>query len=134
MCNITIYYCNIHIKYLQHTSETSEILETYFCNMHFFLLWCLRLPTGDDVPVDDYLPLVAPGWWWRGVAVAATASTEWGAVVDGCNGLACECDTVQDGACSEGWPWRRGGVGRLDGPRQTSTEWGDIFEREMEKT
>jgi hypothetical protein len=34
--------------------------------MHFFLLWCLRPPAGDDVPVGDYLLLVALGWWWRG--------------------------------------------------------------------
>jgi hypothetical protein len=28
-CNILIYFCNIHAKYLQHTSETSVTLETY---------------------------------------------------------------------------------------------------------
>jgi hypothetical protein len=28
MCNIPIYLCNIDIKHLQHTPETSEILET----------------------------------------------------------------------------------------------------------
>jgi hypothetical protein len=31
-CNISIYFCNIHIKHLQHTSETLEI---YACNMRF---------------------------------------------------------------------------------------------------
>jgi hypothetical protein len=35
MCNITIYFCNIHMKHLQHISKTSETIETYFCNMHF---------------------------------------------------------------------------------------------------
>ena len=37
MCNITIYFCNIHMKNLQHTSETSKIIETYSCNMRFQL-------------------------------------------------------------------------------------------------
>ena len=35
MCNIPIYYCNIRMKHLQHTSETSKIIETYACNMRF---------------------------------------------------------------------------------------------------
>jgi hypothetical protein len=33
MCNISIYFCKINIKYLQHISETYETLETYACNM-----------------------------------------------------------------------------------------------------
>jgi hypothetical protein len=32
ICNISIYFCNIHVKHLQHTFET---LETYICNMRF---------------------------------------------------------------------------------------------------
>ena len=35
MCNITIYFFNIHMKHLQHISETSETIKTYSCNMHF---------------------------------------------------------------------------------------------------
>ena len=35
MCNILIYFCNILMKHLQHPFETSETLETYFCNMRF---------------------------------------------------------------------------------------------------
>jgi hypothetical protein len=35
MCNISIYFCNIDIKHLQHTSKTIEILEIYACNMQF---------------------------------------------------------------------------------------------------
>ena len=35
MCNIPIYFCNIDIQHLQRTSETSEALETYYCNMRF---------------------------------------------------------------------------------------------------
>jgi hypothetical protein len=31
MCNIPFYFFNIHMKYLQHTSETSETLEIYAC-------------------------------------------------------------------------------------------------------
>ena len=30
-----IYFCNIHVKQLQHTSKTSETLETYACNIRF---------------------------------------------------------------------------------------------------
>jgi hypothetical protein len=33
--NISIYFCNIHIKHLQHSDETFETLETYFCNICF---------------------------------------------------------------------------------------------------
>jgi hypothetical protein len=32
--NIPIYFCNIHLKHLQHTSK-SETLETYAQNIHF---------------------------------------------------------------------------------------------------
>ena len=35
MCNIPIYFCNIHMKHLQHASKTSKTLETYVCNMRF---------------------------------------------------------------------------------------------------
>jgi hypothetical protein len=35
MCNIPIYFCNIHIKHLQHISETSKILETYIATCTF---------------------------------------------------------------------------------------------------
>jgi hypothetical protein len=35
LCNIPIYFCNINIqRHLQYTSETSETLKTYSCNMH----------------------------------------------------------------------------------------------------
>jgi hypothetical protein len=35
MCNIMIYFCNINMKQLQHTSETSEAIETYSRNLRF---------------------------------------------------------------------------------------------------
>jgi len=35
ICNIPIYFCNIHLKHLQRTSKTSETLERYACNMRF---------------------------------------------------------------------------------------------------
>jgi hypothetical protein len=38
ICNIPIYFCNIHMRHLQHIYETSETLETYFYNMHFLPL------------------------------------------------------------------------------------------------
>jgi hypothetical protein len=33
MCNIPIYFCNIDIQHLQHTSEASGTLEIYSRNM-----------------------------------------------------------------------------------------------------
>jgi hypothetical protein len=38
ICNILIYFCNIHMKHLQHTSGTSETLEAYACNMSVAIL------------------------------------------------------------------------------------------------
>ena len=35
MGSITIYFCNIHMKHLQHTTKTSETIETYAWNMRF---------------------------------------------------------------------------------------------------
>jgi hypothetical protein len=35
ICNIPIYFCNISMTHLQHTSETSETFEIYACNMRF---------------------------------------------------------------------------------------------------
>jgi hypothetical protein len=35
MCNISIYFCNIDIQHSQHTSKTSETLETNYCYMRF---------------------------------------------------------------------------------------------------
>jgi hypothetical protein len=34
ICNISICFCNIRIKHLQHTSKTSETFRMYACNMH----------------------------------------------------------------------------------------------------
>jgi hypothetical protein len=39
ICDITIYFCNIHLKHLQHASETLEI---YTCNMCFFTFSSVR--------------------------------------------------------------------------------------------
>jgi hypothetical protein len=33
VCNISIYFCNIYTKHLQHTSETPATTETYVCNI-----------------------------------------------------------------------------------------------------
>ena len=35
ICNVPIYFCNIHMKHLQHTSATSITLETDASNMRF---------------------------------------------------------------------------------------------------
>jgi hypothetical protein len=34
MCNTPIYFYNIHMKHLQHTSKTYETLEIYVCNAY----------------------------------------------------------------------------------------------------
>jgi hypothetical protein len=34
ICNIQIYFCNIHIKHLKHTSGTDETFGTYIWNIH----------------------------------------------------------------------------------------------------
>ena len=34
ICNISIYFCNINMKHLQHISQTSETLKTDAYNMH----------------------------------------------------------------------------------------------------
>jgi hypothetical protein len=33
MQHLLVYFCNIHMKQMQHTSETSETLETYIYNI-----------------------------------------------------------------------------------------------------
>jgi hypothetical protein len=38
MCNISIYFYNIHMKYLQRTFKTSEIFKRYICNMWRILI------------------------------------------------------------------------------------------------
>jgi hypothetical protein len=35
VCKISIYFCNIDVKHLQHTPKISETLKTYGYNMHF---------------------------------------------------------------------------------------------------
>jgi hypothetical protein len=35
ICNILVYFCNIHMKQLQRTSERSKTLETYAFKMRF---------------------------------------------------------------------------------------------------
>jgi hypothetical protein len=49
-----IYFCNIHIKQWQHTSETSKTLETYACNVRFhrnipLLKSCVTITTASFV-------------------------------------------------------------------------------------
>jgi hypothetical protein len=45
MCNIPIYFSNIHTKHLQYTSETSETFEIYACNMRSISLLLGRIKT-----------------------------------------------------------------------------------------
>jgi hypothetical protein len=54
ICNILIYFCNIHLKHFQYISEIFETLETYACNMHFqrnitLLLGRMELVDGAEV-------------------------------------------------------------------------------------
>jgi hypothetical protein len=43
-CNIPIYFCNICVKQLKHTSKASETFQMYTCNMHHILV-CPPLPS-----------------------------------------------------------------------------------------
>jgi hypothetical protein len=38
ICNIPIYFCNIRVKQLKHTSKASETFQIYTCNMHHILV------------------------------------------------------------------------------------------------
>jgi hypothetical protein len=61
-----IYFCNIHMKQLQHTSETSETLETYTCNMCFHRnISLLR------TRVAPAMALTAATTFWWGMASSA---------------------------------------------------------------
>jgi hypothetical protein len=40
MYNITIYFCNIKMKHLQHPDKIYETLETQACNMLYAMLPC----------------------------------------------------------------------------------------------
>jgi hypothetical protein len=48
ICNIPIYFYNIRIKHLQHTSETSGILETYTYNMRCSLFFSCTTQRGAE--------------------------------------------------------------------------------------
>jgi hypothetical protein len=55
-----IYFYNIHMKQLQHTSKTSKTLKTYACNMHFhhnISLLRLRITVA-------MVSIVAMTLWW----------------------------------------------------------------------
>jgi hypothetical protein len=69
ICNISIYFCNIHMKHLQHTSETYE---TDTCNMRFhgdhisriyravfsFQIWSAKIHCSDTVAFRLYLVII----------------------------------------------------------------------------
>ena len=69
ICNIPIYFCNIHTKHLQHISETSETLETYAyatcafqCNVTLLLrrmeLIVVELNTGMELDATECAEVV----------------------------------------------------------------------------
>jgi hypothetical protein len=62
--NIPIYFCNIHIKHLQHTSET---FETYACNMHF------QQNLVDGQAEHCTTGCNARSWWRRGMTTVVAA-------------------------------------------------------------
>ena len=62
-----IYFCNIHMKQLQHTSETSKTLETCACNMRFHhIISLLRSHIAAAMAST-----AATTFWWVTVALAA---------------------------------------------------------------
>ena len=66
ICNIPIYFCNIHMKHLQHAYETPETLETYACKMHFstqhlLAAWAHRgTSTRSSMPARSSMPRRSP--------------------------------------------------------------------------
>jgi hypothetical protein len=53
ICNILIYFCNIHMKHLKHISETTKTLKTYACNMSENA-WNTTSPTAMAYLVGNY--------------------------------------------------------------------------------
>jgi hypothetical protein len=51
ICNILLYFCNIHLKHLQHTSKTYKTLETYACNIRFEQNMAVRRAEHSDCAV-----------------------------------------------------------------------------------
>jgi hypothetical protein len=67
----SIYFCNIHIKQLQHTSETCATFEIYACNMRFnrnISLLRSRIATA-------MASTTATTFWWGTAASAAPQHT-----------------------------------------------------------
>jgi hypothetical protein len=126
------------MKYLQHTSETSETLETFVCNMRFFLPWCLRPTTRDDVPADDDLLLVEPGRWWHGALRGYDGPAwAWRCMATAARRCGMAQDGVPDGDGRSGeveWGYRaQDGDARGDGCSgkaelaERMAAWGDFF-------
>jgi hypothetical protein len=104
ICNIRIYLCNIHMKHLQHTSET---LETYACSICF---QCNISPCylGEwrliDAELDTGAELDTAEWHAAPMEKAATCTVE-------------KAGGVVENATANGWPVERkdgaagGGVG-----------------------
>ena len=45
ICNIQIYFCNIHMKQLQHKSETSKIIENIYLKHAYIAMATFRRNT-----------------------------------------------------------------------------------------
>ena len=70
----SIYFCNIKMKQLQYTSETSETLETCICNIRILLVVVSSADRGKQCPASDDL---FPGGTGVVMAVHAMAMRRW---------------------------------------------------------
>jgi hypothetical protein len=74
ICNTQIYFCNIHMKHLQRTFETSETLETEACNVRFSPFFRMMQRRAGERPVlaSQRPRMVDDGRWEVASAKPAT--------------------------------------------------------------
>jgi hypothetical protein len=92
ICNILVYFCNIHMKHLQHTFKTYATLETDVCNMRFQVQHLLTyeiearrrveftggiqaIVTIDRSTLPTMRPAETPSWPWA--LVEGSLTTQW---------------------------------------------------------
>ena len=88
ICNIPIYFYNIHTKYWQHTSETSETLETYAYTFAICVFSAISTCCLDD---------------WRLVNAELNAAEWCAAPVEKTTPVEKEADVVENGTTGR-WP------------------------------
>jgi hypothetical protein len=137
--NFPIYFCNIHMKHLQHSHETSEILEIYSCNMLFQCAmspccsnesrstppWRMELagaPLGEDLlgGLGEHLREARKHLLrCLGQRTLGMAEDGYGTAGDGCDGVSKWLDRVS----GQVLPLEGGRAPRLAGPAAERRRW-----------